>query len=135
MKKNIWQGCAVSWFKNTMINMQAALLSVRQQSRSISPFDALSEGRHFFRIITDYFFRAIDYFAAGSNVCAKRTGCRPSTDKNGDGHVRLLNLFKLTLLSESLHLPADLQSARADRAVHRFVPRADIQQSGDRDWR
>ncbi|MFL9960846.1 hypothetical protein PQR02_06895 [Paraburkholderia sediminicola] len=48
-----------------------------QLSRINFPFYPLSEAKHFFLIFTDYFFRALHYFAACS-VRTKRTGCRPS---------------------------------------------------------
>jgi hypothetical protein len=47
----------------------------------------LSYGKHFFLIFTDYFFGVMDYFSACSDVCVKRTSCRPSTDNKGDAYV------------------------------------------------
>ncbi|MFM0657687.1 hypothetical protein [Paraburkholderia sediminicola] len=90
-------------------NLGAALLRLSGKTASIFPFQSLSEGRHFFRIITNYFSGAIDYFPACSTVSAKRTGCRPSTDKKADAHVRLTHLFGLIHVPfgpAGVHLPA-----------------------------
>ncbi|MGF6877824.1 hypothetical protein [Paraburkholderia sp. MM5477-R1] len=49
---------------------------VAHPGRITFPFQHLSVSKHFFLIFTEYFFDALDYFAACSKVCALRTGCR-----------------------------------------------------------
>ncbi|MGF6967694.1 hypothetical protein OKW43_004722 [Paraburkholderia sp. WC7.3g] len=46
------------------------------QAASHFAFQYLSVSKHFFLIFTEYFFRALDYFAANSKLCAVRLAAR-----------------------------------------------------------
>ncbi|RZF24171.1 hypothetical protein EVC45_40150 [Paraburkholderia sp. UYCP14C] len=48
---------------------------VADPGRITIAFQQLSVSKHFFLIFTEYFFGALDYFAACGKVCALRTGC------------------------------------------------------------